>query len=120
MSLRATMMVPMRPGETSKRFGSFGFYNFRLFFVGQVVSQTGNWVTLVALTLLVFRLTNSGVALGALAAAQFGPVLLLGPYGGVVADRADKRQLLLAVQIAAMTLSAALAALALTGHDSLA
>ena len=53
--------------------------NFRLFFSGQLISQIGNWLTLVAQTLLVLKLTDNGIALGALAAAQFGPVLILGP-----------------------------------------
>ena len=58
------------------------------------MSQVGNWLTMVAQTLLVLELTDSGVALGFLAAAQFGPVLVLGAWAGVVADRSDKRKLL--------------------------
>src|SRR6478752_7819906 len=89
--------------------------NFRLFFGGQLISQVGNWLTLVAQTLLVLKLTDNGVALGALAAAQFGPVLLLGPWAGLVADRSDKRRLLLIVQTIAMLQSFTLAALAFSG-----
>jgi MFS family permease len=92
-------------------FRSLRVRNFRLFFGGQLISQVGNWLTLVAQTLLVLKLTDNGVALGALAAAQFGPVLLLGPWGGLVADRSDKRRLLLIVQTIAMLQSFALAAL---------
>ena len=62
------------------------------------------------------KLTDSGIALGALAAAQFGPVLLLGPWAGLVADRSDKRKLLLIVQTIAMVQSFALAALAFSGN----
>ncbi|MCU0270222.1 MAG: MFS transporter [Acidimicrobiales bacterium] len=91
---------------------SLRFRNFRLFFGGQFVSQIGNWMTLVLQTLLVLRLTDSGVALGLLAAAQFGPVLVLGAWAGLVADRSDKRKLLLIVQSLAMAQSFALAALA--------
>ena len=90
--------------------------NFRLFFSGQLISQVGNWLTLVAQTLFVLHLTNSGIALGALAAAQFGPVLLLGWWAGLVADRSDKRKLLLIVQTVAMAQSFVLAALAFSGH----
>src|SRR6185312_9888809 len=99
-------------GET---FRSMHVRNFRLFFSGQLISQVGNWLTLVAQTLLVLKLTDSGVALGVLAAAQFGPVLLLGPWAGLVADRSDKRRLLLIVQSIAMLQSFTLAALAFSG-----
>ena len=97
-------------------FRSFRIRNFRLFFSGQLISQIGNWLTLVAQTLLVLKLTDSGVALGLLAACQFGPVLLIGPMAGLVADRSDKRRLLLLVQSLAMAQSFVLAALAFSGH----
>jgi MFS family permease len=97
-------------------FRSLRVRNFRLFFTGQLISQVGNWLTLVAQTLLVLKLTDNGIALGGLAVAQFGPVLLLGPWAGLVADRSDKRRLLLIVQTIAMAQSFALAALAFSGH----
>lgn len=97
---------------TADTFRSLGIRNFRLFFSGQMVSQIGNWLTLIAQTLLVLELTDSGVALGLLAAAQFGPVLVFGAFAGLLADRSDKRKLLLAVQTFAMAQSFALAALA--------
>jgi MFS family permease len=97
---------------TNDTFRSFGNRNFRLFFTGQLISQVGNWLTLIAQTLLVLKLTDSGVALGLLAAAQFGPVLLLGAFAGLVADRSDKRKLLIIVQTFAMAQSFALGALA--------
>jgi MFS family permease len=100
---------------TRDTFRSLSSRNFRLFFGGQLISQVGNWLTLVAQTLLVYHLTHSGIALGALAAAQFGPVLLLGPWAGLVADRSDKRRLLLIVQAIAMGQSFTLAALAFSG-----
>ena len=99
-------------GET---FHSLRVRNFRLFFTGQLISQVGNWLTLIAQTLLVLKLTDSGFALGLLAAAQFGPVLFIGALAGLVADRSDKRRLLLWVQTFAMLQSFALAALAFTG-----
>jgi len=92
-------------------FRSLRVRNFRLFFTGQLISQVGNWLTLVAQTLFVLKLTDNGVALGALAAAQFGPVLLLGPWAGLIADRSDKRKLLLVVQTIAMAQSFTLAVL---------
>jgi MFS family permease len=102
-------------GAARDTFQSLRVRNFRLFFVGQLVSQVGNWLTLIAQTLLVLHLTNSGFAVGVLAACQFGPVLVLGAWGGLIADRSDKRRLLVIVQIVAMAQSAALAALAFSG-----
>ncbi len=101
---------------TRDTFRSLAVRNFRLFFGGQLISQIGNWLTLVAQTLLVLKLTDSGYALGALAAAQFGPVLLFGAFAGLVADRSDKRRLLITVQTLAMLQSFALAALAFMHH----
>jgi MFS family permease len=101
---------------TGETFRSLHIRNFRLFFTGQLISQVGNWLTLIAQALLVLKLTDSGVALGALAAAQFGPVLLLGGYAGLIADRTDKRKLLLVVQTFAMLQSFALAAVAFQHH----
>jgi MFS family permease len=111
------MMESLRTA-TRETFRSFHTRNFQLFFSGQLISQIGNWLTLIAQTLLVLKLTDSGIALGALAAAQFGPVLLLGSWAGLVADRSDKRKLLLIVQTVAMAQSFALAALAFSGHPS--
>src|SRR4051812_19483231 len=105
---------------TGETFRSLRVRNFRLFFGGQLISQVGNWLTLVAQTLLVLKLTDSGVALGLLAAAQFGPVLLVGPFAGLVADRSDKRKLLLVVQALAMGQSFCLAALAFSGNPPVA
>jgi MFS family permease len=101
-------------------FRSFEIRNFRLFYGGQFVSQIGNWLTMVGLTLFVLRLTDSGIAVGALAAFQFGPVLVIGAWAGLVADRVDKRRLLLITQSLAMLQSFALAALAFTGDPPLA
>ncbi len=92
------------------------YRNFRLFFFGQMISQVGNWITLVASSLLVLKLTDSGVAVGVLAACQFLPVLLFGVWTGLVADRSDKRKLLLIVQTFAMLQSFALSALAFMNH----
>ena len=105
---------------THDTFHSFDTRNFRLFFVGQLVSQVGNWLTLIAQTLLVLKLTDSGLAVGVLVACQFGPVLLIGPWAGLVADRSDKRRLLMIVQAFAMAQSFALAALAFLPHPPVA
>lgn len=93
--------------------------NYRLFFIGQSISNTGNWLTNVALTLLVLRLTGSGVAVGLLAACQYGPILVLSVYGGAMADRYDKRRLLFATQSLEMFQSIGLAVLAFMAHPPL-
>jgi MFS family permease len=90
--------------------------NFRLFFIGQMISQVGNWLTLITQTLLVLKLTHSGLDVGLLAATQFAPVLVLGPFAGLVADRSDKRKLLLIVQTLAMGESFMLAFFAFMKH----
>src|SRR5262249_53550246 len=114
-SERGVAMKSLR-NATRETFRSLHVRNFRLFFTGQLISQVGNWLTLVAQTLLVYELTHNGVALGVLTAAQFGPVLLIGAWAGLVADRSDKRRLLLIVQSIAMLQSFTLAALAFSGH----
>jgi MFS family permease len=101
-------------------FESLRVRNFRLFFGGQLISQIGNWLTLIAQALLVLKLTDSGLALGLLAACQFGPVLIVGAWAGLVADRSDKRKLLMIVQAFAMLQSFALAFIAFMDHPSVA
>lgn len=105
------------PGASpdTSTFRSLRHRNFRLFFTGQLISQTGTWLTMVAQTLLVLSLTKSGVTLGLLTASQFGPVLLLGAWAGAVADRADKRKLLIVLQALAMVQSVALGLVVLAG-----
>ena len=85
--------------------------NFRLFLSGQFLSAVGTWMNFTASGWLVWKLTNSGSALGINSALQFGPVLLLGAFGGVLADRFDKRRILLCTQSAYATVSIVLATL---------
>jgi MFS family permease len=105
-------MSPRTLRWTENTFRSLRVRNFRLFFGGQLISQVGNWLTMIAQTLLVLKLTDGGLALGILTACQFAPLLLLGAWSGLVADRSDKRKLLLVVQSLAMAQSFALAAFA--------
>lgn len=98
-------------------FRSLHVRNFRLFFTGQLISQTGTWLTMVAQTLLVLKLTDSGVAIGLLTAFQFGPVLILGAWAGSVADRSDKRSLLIKAQTAAMVQSLVFATVVFATHS---
>ncbi len=90
--------------------------NYRLFFCGQLISLVGTWMQSVAQAWLVYRLTGSPVLLGFVGfAAQF-PVFLLAPLGGSVADRYDRRHVLIATQTAAMLVAFILAGLTLTGR----
>ncbi|HEV8564807.1 MAG TPA: MFS transporter [Actinomycetota bacterium] len=88
--------------------------NYRLFFFGQIVSVTGSWFNAAAASVLVLRLSNDGVALGVNTALLFLPVLLLGPWGGVLADRHDKRRILIGTQAAASIVAFAMWGLVLT------
>ncbi len=72
--------------------------NYRRYFAGQVISITGNWMQTVAEMWLVVKLTGSGVSVGLTAGLQFLPILLFGAMGGVLADRRDKRRLLMVTQ----------------------
>ena len=97
-------------------FRSLRIRNYRLFAAGQVVSLSGTWAQRVAQSWLVLELSgDSGVALGIVTALQFLPVLLFGLYGGVLADRYDKRGLLLGAQAAMGVLALLLAVLDLSG-----
>jgi MFS family permease len=91
-----------------------GSRNFRLFLTGQFVSAIGTWMTFTATSWLVLTLTHSGAALGINSALAFGPVLILGPWGGVLADRFDKRRILTITQTSAAVISLALAAIVFT------
>jgi MFS family permease len=95
-------------------FRSFRVRNYRLYASGQLVSLTGTWMQRVAQDWLVLELTNSGTALGVVTALQFGPSLVLGLWGGMLADRGDKRRLLLATQTALAVVAAVLGVLAVT------
>lgn len=87
-------MSPLRR-VASRTFSSLGARNLRLYFGGLAVSQVGSWIQLVALPWLVLDLTHNGALLGITYALQFLPILLLGAWAGVVADRYDKRRLLM-------------------------
>jgi len=102
-----------------KTFQSLATRNFRLFFIGQLISNTGNWLTNLALILFVLKLSHSGLAVGALAACQFGPMVAFSAWAGAMADRMDKRRGLLVTQSLEMAQSMALAVLAFLPHPSL-
>jgi len=87
-----------RRSERPRLLAALAVPSFRLYLAGQAVSLPGTWMQVVAQSWLVLQLTRSGALLGLVAAAQFLPVLVLGPYGGLIADWASKRRLLLVTQ----------------------
>src|SRR4051812_29956578 len=89
--------------------------NYRLFFGGQGVSLIGTWITRVATSWLVYRLTGSAITLGVVGFAGQIPTFLLAPFAGVWVDRLNRYRVLVVTQVLAMLQSFALAALALTG-----
>ena len=101
--------------EKVATFAALGIRNYRLFFIGQGISNTGTWMQRIAQDWLVLQLTNSPLAVGITTALQFLPMLLLGLWGGLIADRFPKRRLLLMTQTAMGLLSTVLAVLVLTG-----
>jgi MFS family permease len=90
-------------------FSSLSTRNYRLYAGGQLISTSGTWMQAVAQSFLVLDLTHSGTVLGLSTAARFGPMFLFGPWGGVIADRLDKRRVLLVTQAAAGLLALAFA-----------
>ncbi|RDH74507.1 MFS transporter [Mycolicibacterium moriokaense] len=94
--------------------------NLRLFLGSQAASQSGTWLQFVALAWLAAELTGSGVALGWITVATFGPLLVLGPLTGAVADRMDKHRLLIGTQALVVGQAVALGAVILTGAPSMA
>jgi len=97
-------------------FASLRIRNYRYFFAGQVVSNTGTWMQRIAQDWLVLSITGSSFAVGITTAMQFLPMLLFGLYGGVIADRFGKRRLLIITQATMGVLAAVLAVLTLTGE----
>jgi MFS family permease len=81
-------------------FAALSVPNYRRYIAGQAISLTGTWMQMAAQSWLVLSITGSATALGAIVALQTLPILLLGPYGGVVADRVDKRRLMVCLQCA--------------------
>ncbi|WP_079063197.1 MFS transporter [Peterkaempfera griseoplana] len=109
----ASAPAPERPG--GGMFSSLRVRNYRYFFMGQVVSNTGTWMQRIAQDWLVLSLTGSPFAVGVTTAMQFLPMLLFGLFGGVLADRYPKRRLLVVTQAVMGLLAAGLAVLTLSG-----
>ncbi|MFD8619140.1 MULTISPECIES: MFS transporter [Streptomyces] len=101
--------------KTGGTFSSLKIRNYRLFATGAVISNTGTWMSRITQDWLVLSLTGSATAVGITTALQFLPMLLFGLYGGVIADRLPKRQILLVSQAMLGLCGIALAVLTLSG-----
>lgn len=99
----------------SQMFRAFRYRNYRLYFAGQGTSLVGTWLTRVATSWLVYRLTDSALLLGVVGFAGQIPMFLLSPISGVLADRWNRHRLLVITQVLSMVQSFILAFLALTG-----
>lgn len=98
----------------SRTFSSLAIRNYRLFWLGQLVSLSGTWMQTTAQAWLVLKLTNSPEALGTVTVLQFLPVTLLTLFGGVLADRLPKRTVIICTQTVAALQAFVLAFLVLT------
>jgi MFS family permease len=98
-----------------RTFSSFRYRNYRLFFTGQAISQTGSWMQRIALGWFVLQLTHSAFAVGVMAVAQFLPFTVFGLFGGVLVDRLDAHRTVIGTQVAQLATAVALATIALAG-----
>ncbi len=94
-------------------FVSFKIYNFRVFIIGQGISMIGTWMQTIGLAWLVLQISHSGTTLGFVVALQFLPILFFGMYGGLVADRFNKRKILFITQFSFSILALILGSLVL-------
>lgn len=115
--------VPNRISQSRRRLphglAAFRHRNYRLFWFGQLISVTGTWMQSLAQSWLVLSLTSSAFKLGLVSVFQFAPILLIGLFAGVVADRVPKRRLLVVTQACSGVLAGVLATLVLTGRVEL-
>ena len=101
---------------SSRTFAALAVRNFRLYFIGQLISVSGTWMQSVAQGWLILQITGSSVDLGIAVALQYLPMLFLGSYGGLVADRNEKRRILYFTQTGAGLLALLLGVLVTTHH----
>ncbi len=100
----------------SRTFAALRVRNFRLYFIGQLISVSGTWMQSLAQGWLVLQMTGSALDLGVAVALQYVPMLLFGTFGGLVADRHEKRRILYCTQSSAGLLALLLAILVSTHH----
>lgn len=114
MQIGRLRLISQDESDATPRLPALQSRDFRLFWFGQLISLTGTWVQSVAQQWLVLELTHSAFDVGLIVTVQFLPLLLLVLFTGPVADRVDKRNLLLVTQVGSMLLAAILGTLALT------
>ncbi len=118
--------TPLEPENGASRSGwkyalrALGHRNYLLFFSGQTVSLIGTWMTRIAISWVVYRLTNSALLLGVVGFAGQIPAFILGPFAGVWVDRLSRHRVLVVTQVLSMVQSFWLAALALPGRITVA
>lgn len=105
--------------KVKETFASLKIRNYRLYMTGQAISTTGTWMQNIAMSWLVLKMTGSGTALGVVIALQFLPLLLLGPWGGVIVDRFPKRRILYITQSVQGVVSILIAILVFTNSATL-
>lgn len=99
---------------TARQFSSLHIYNYRVYFIGQLISLVGTWMQTTAQAWLVLKLTGSPVALGTVTTLQFLPITVFTLFGGAFADRLPKRRVLIITQTLAMIQAFVLGLLVLT------
>jgi MFS family permease len=105
--------------RTKSTFASLAVRNYRLYFIGQGISICGTWMQTVAQGWLVLQLTGSGTQVGLVVALQFLPLLIITPFGGMIADRFPKRRVLLITQTLFFFQQIAFGLIVLTGVDQM-
>jgi MFS family permease len=110
----ASLQCQILPSRLHTTFISLRNPNFRIYFAAQIGSNIGAWIQITAENWLVLQLDHSGLALGITNALQFGPLVFFGLYGGVIADRFDRRRLLIVTQSALALLAGAIGLLVTT------
>lgn len=107
-------VAPERP-TTSQTFSAMRHRNFQLYFGGQLVSNIGTWMQIIAQAWVVYQIGHSELTLGLVAFASAIPMLAISPWGGVIVDRVSRRSLLMLTQASSMLLAFVLAALSFAG-----
>ena len=113
------LVEPVLPGSPTRSSGNSTFVamrhrNYQLYFGGQLISNIGTWMQIIAQAWVVYQIAHSELALGLVAFASAIPTLVISPWGGVIVDRVSRRNLLIMTQSGAMLLAFVLAALTIT------
>jgi MFS family permease len=106
-------LARVRRGGHSDMFRSMRNKNFRNYLIGQAIGQSGMWMQTVATTVVALTLTDSGLVIGLVVAVQWAPMLVLGPWAGALADRFDRRKILLWAQVLGLLAAAGMAVVVL-------